>query len=65
MSRARMFRTAQEAELSYEGGAVTLHDIAEFRPAADARVVTSSLRSAASSTTTASSGALAEAIGDA
>ena len=27
-----MFRTAQEAELSYEGGVVKLHDIAEFRP---------------------------------
>src|SRR5437016_617150 len=25
-------RTAQEAELSYEGGVVKLHDIAEFRP---------------------------------
>ncbi len=30
--RPHVFRTAQEAELSYEGGAVTLHDIAEFRP---------------------------------
>jgi DNA-directed RNA polymerase subunit beta' len=29
--RPHVFRTAQEAELSYEGGAVTLHDIAEFR----------------------------------
>ena len=27
-----MFRTAQEAELSYEGGVVKLHDLAEFRP---------------------------------
>ncbi len=27
-----MFRTAQEAELSYEAGVVKLHDIAEFRP---------------------------------
>ncbi len=27
-----MFRTAQEAELSYEGNVVKLHDIAEFRP---------------------------------
>ena len=27
-----MFRTAQEAELSYEAGVVTLHDVAEFRP---------------------------------
>jgi len=26
-----VFRTAQEAELSYEGGVVKLHDIAEFR----------------------------------
>jgi DNA-directed RNA polymerase subunit beta' len=30
--RPHVFRTAQEAELSYEGGVVTLHDIAEFRP---------------------------------
>ena len=27
-----MFRTAQEAELSYEAGVVKLHDLAEFRP---------------------------------
>src|ERR1700674_5222974 len=30
--RPHVFRTAQEAELSYEGGVVRLHDIAEFRP---------------------------------
>src|SRR5205823_1819631 len=30
--RPHVFRTAQEAELSYEGGMVKLHDIAEFRP---------------------------------
>src|SRR4030081_2981927 len=30
--RPHVFRTAQEAELSYEGRVVTLHDIAEFRP---------------------------------
>jgi DNA-directed RNA polymerase subunit beta' len=30
--RPHVFRTAQEAELSYEAGVVTLHDIAEFRP---------------------------------
>ena len=30
--RPHVFRTAQEAELSYEGNVVTLHDIAEFRP---------------------------------
>ncbi len=30
--RPHVFRTAQEAELSYEGGVVTLHDLAEFRP---------------------------------
>jgi DNA-directed RNA polymerase subunit beta' len=30
--RPHVFRTAQEAELSYESGVVTLHDIAEFRP---------------------------------
>ena len=30
--RPHVFRTAQEAELSYEGGVVKLHDIAEFRP---------------------------------
>jgi DNA-directed RNA polymerase subunit beta' len=29
--RPHVFRTAQEAELSYEAGVVTLHDIAEFR----------------------------------
>ena len=29
--RPHVFRTAQEAELSYEGGVVKLHDIAEFR----------------------------------
>ncbi|HEY3758679.1 MAG TPA: DNA-directed RNA polymerase subunit beta' [Solirubrobacteraceae bacterium] len=31
-ARPHVFRTAQEAELSYEAGVVTLHDIAEFRP---------------------------------
>jgi DNA-directed RNA polymerase subunit beta' len=30
--RPHVFRTAQEAELSYEGGVVKLHDVAEFRP---------------------------------
>ncbi len=30
--RPHVFRTAQEAELSYEAGVVKLHDIAEFRP---------------------------------
>ncbi len=30
--RPHVFRTAQEAELSYEGGMVKLHDLAEFRP---------------------------------
>ncbi len=30
--RPHVFRTAQEAELSYESGSVKLHDIAEFRP---------------------------------
>ncbi len=30
--RPRVFRTAQEAELSYEAAVVTLHDLAEFRP---------------------------------
>ena len=30
--RPHVFRTAQEAELSYEGGVVKLHDLAEFRP---------------------------------
>jgi DNA-directed RNA polymerase subunit beta' len=30
--RPHVFRTAQEAELSYEGRVVTLHDLAEFRP---------------------------------
>jgi DNA-directed RNA polymerase subunit beta' len=30
--RPHVFRTAQEAELSYESGVVKLHDIAEFRP---------------------------------
>jgi DNA-directed RNA polymerase subunit beta' len=29
--RPHVFRTAQEAELSYEAGVVTLHDVAEFR----------------------------------
>jgi DNA-directed RNA polymerase subunit beta' len=31
--RPHVFRTAQEAELSYDFGAVTLHDLAEYRPA--------------------------------
>src|SRR5437899_199722 len=31
-ARPHVFRTAQEAELSYEAGMVKLHDIAEFRP---------------------------------
>ncbi len=30
--RIHVFRTAQEAELSYEAGVVKLHDLAEFRP---------------------------------
>jgi DNA-directed RNA polymerase subunit beta' len=30
--RPHVFRTAQEAELSYDLGAVKLHDLAEFRP---------------------------------
>ncbi len=30
--RPHVFRTAQEAELSYEAGVVALHDTAEFRP---------------------------------
>ncbi|HXW59346.1 MAG TPA: DNA-directed RNA polymerase subunit beta' [Solirubrobacteraceae bacterium] len=30
--RPHVFRTAQEAELSYESGVVGLHDLAEFRP---------------------------------
>ncbi|HXN38752.1 MAG TPA: DNA-directed RNA polymerase subunit beta', partial [Solirubrobacteraceae bacterium] len=30
--RPHVYRTAQEAELSYEGGMVKLHDLAEFRP---------------------------------
>jgi DNA-directed RNA polymerase subunit beta' len=30
--RPHVFRTAQEAELSYESGVVKLHDLAEFRP---------------------------------
>src|ERR1700728_735304 len=30
--RPHVFRTAQEAELSYEARVVTLHDLAEFRP---------------------------------
>ena len=30
--RPHVFRTAQEAELSYELGGVKLHDLAEFRP---------------------------------
>jgi DNA-directed RNA polymerase subunit beta' len=30
--RPKVFRTAQEAELSYELGGVGLHDLAEFRP---------------------------------
>jgi DNA-directed RNA polymerase subunit beta' len=30
--RPKVFREAQEAELSYENGAVKLHDLAEYRP---------------------------------
>src|SRR5204862_497913 len=30
--RPKVFRTAQEAELSYENRAVKLHDLAEYRP---------------------------------
>jgi DNA-directed RNA polymerase subunit beta' len=30
--RPHVFRTAQEAELSYEAGVVKLHEVAEFRP---------------------------------
>jgi DNA-directed RNA polymerase subunit beta' len=30
--RPHVFRTAQEAEMSYEAGVVKLHDLAEFRP---------------------------------
>ena len=29
--RPHVFRTAQEAELSYEHGSVKLHDVAEYR----------------------------------
>ncbi len=32
MGRLRRFRTAQEAELSYESKTIGLHDVAEFRP---------------------------------
>ena len=32
MGRPRRFRTAQEAELSYESKTIGLHDVAEFRP---------------------------------
>ena len=39
--RPHVFRTAQEAELSYEAGVVKLHDVAEFRPhGADSHVLT-------------------------
>jgi len=31
-TRPHVFRTAQEAELSYEAGVVRMHDLAEFRP---------------------------------
>src|SRR5262249_41285616 len=31
-TRPKVFRTAQEAELSYENRAVGLHDLAEYRP---------------------------------
>jgi DNA-directed RNA polymerase subunit beta' len=31
--RPNVYRTAQEAELSYESGSVKLHDLAEYRPA--------------------------------
>jgi DNA-directed RNA polymerase subunit beta' len=31
--RPNVYRTAQEAELSYESGTVKLHDLAEYRPA--------------------------------
>jgi DNA-directed RNA polymerase subunit beta' len=31
-TRPHVFRTAQEAELSYDAGVVRLHDLAEFRP---------------------------------
>ena len=31
-TRPHVFRTAQEAELRYETGVVTLHDLAEYRP---------------------------------
>ena len=53
--RPHVFRTAQEAELSYDFGAVKLHDLAEYRPVGQGRA-TSSPRSGGSSTTTASSG---------
>jgi len=40
--RPQVFRTAQEAELSYEAGVVKLHDLAEYRPEhrADGHVLT-------------------------
>ncbi|HUA11888.1 MAG TPA: DNA-directed RNA polymerase subunit beta' [Solirubrobacteraceae bacterium] len=39
--RPHVFRTAQEAELSYEAGVVKLHDVAEFRPiGSDSHVLT-------------------------
>jgi len=40
--RPQVFRTAQEAELSYEAGVVNLHDLAEYRPEhrADGHVLT-------------------------
>jgi DNA-directed RNA polymerase subunit beta' len=38
--RPHVFRTAQEAELSYEAGVVSLHDLAEFRPPAQGKRLT-------------------------
>jgi DNA-directed RNA polymerase subunit beta' len=38
--RPRVFRTAQEAELAYDTGLVKLHDLAEYRPKGQAKVLT-------------------------
>jgi DNA-directed RNA polymerase subunit beta' len=38
--RPHVFRTAQEAELSYENGVVRLHDLAEYRPKGQATRLT-------------------------
>ena len=62
--RPHVFRSAQEAELSYEAKVVQLHDLAEYRRAT-ARAPPSSPRSAGSSSTSAVERALEEALGDA